>query len=104
MIIVIVIVYPTTWYQSDVNFLNGPFKIGKLFGSLASSTSMNIRITISPILINCDKNILVNVEVSFSVIKWFLSNFEIYEKNSSYRMLMTEIAPAIAYVEICSKM
>lgn len=32
---------------------------------------------------NCDRNILVSEEVSFSVMKWFLSYFEIKLKNSS---------------------
>lgn len=98
-----VIVYPTTEYQSDVNFLNWPFKIGKLSGRPASSTLINIRIIIRPMFINCERNIFVREDVSFSVMKWFLSYFDMKLKNSSYRMLIIEIAPAMAMEEIYSK-
>lgn len=102
MIMVMVMVDPTTEYQSEVNFLKDPLRMGKLSGSRASSTFMNMRMTMRPILMNCVKNILVSEEVSFSVMKWFRSYLEIKLKNSSCRMLMMEMPPAMAMEEICS--
>ena len=51
--------------------------MGVVSGRSASSTLMNIKIIMRPILMNCERNIFVRDDVSFSVMNWFLSYMEI---------------------------